>query len=545
MSSIVFDCNDDDQTFFPGAADLAKDCDPETQSPADAQPYNIVIDNITLTRGATTIPNMAYGIWDPQAGDQLTVAFKVTGQPDDVSTDLNARDEKLDGAIQYADVLMTNYEGNFLNDDSEIGMPAPPDDFSPLDLSAPNQATFTIHDYGGVITFKATATVITNASTASPGTIPIEKVFSFPKDLDGDKVPDFYEALYPGDLLPDADLDNDGLTVLEEFRGPQWGHLVRQEAGGVYNTAAYLPETLPHGAVTHVRTNPTQRTLFVEFSGFDVQFAIGEAFHTLADPVEVFALGDTVVAANGVKDYRIDVASVTYKSANYGAENGHIIDRSDRDWIFSTLGSSSFGDEVDYGASCNIYRPAMEAFFGGDLPYHNGATFTGTTSKQKKDEGYWTPDANAYLDPVGLVEDGNDNGNLDTKENLVDLPDQPAGQLDGDHPVPCVEPGCDPDLNNDGWLDNPWEYTHDLSPFDIDGNGLVELPVVAEPIDVGNQFSIAQGVKHVTTHELGHNVGVTQHTTDSSCVMYEYTNDLLRDGYFSPSAAEKIRIHNQ
>ena len=484
LSTIVFDCNDDDETYFPTALDPARDCDPDTQSPAETQPYNIVIDSISLTRGTDTTP-ILYGEWDPQAGDELSVTFQVIGPNGPVTTGLSANDEKLDGAIQYVDVEMTAYEGDYLNDDREEGISNPEVDFTPLNDSGSGQVSFTIKDFGGVITFRATATVITNASSSSPGVIPLDKVVSFPKDADNDKVPDFYEARYPGDLLPDADQDQDGLTTLEEYRGVQWGRLVKQEPDAVYNTVAYLPATLPYGAVEHIRTDPIHRTLFISFSNFvpPDQFAIGAAFHNLDNPVEVFALGQPVIDANGLSGYRIGVASVTYDPGAYGAENGHIYDRSDRDWSFSTLGASSFGSDTGYGANCNVFKAAMDLFFLGDKPYLDGATFEGTRSNEMKTAANWDPELhNGRLDPVGRVEDGNDNGTLDVRENLVDLPNYPSGQLDGDHPVPCLtENGCDPDPNNDGWFDVRWEYGHDLSPFDIDMSGKVELPVVADP----------------------------------------------------------------
>ena len=121
--------------------------------------------------------------------------------------------------------------------------------------------------------------------------------------------------------------------------------------------------------------------------------------------------------------------------------------------------------------------------------------------------------------------------------------------MTGDHPVPCgvTDLECIPDPDGNGWIDNPWEYNHDLSPYNIDNDSKIELPQVAEVDQITPEYSYSpeQGVKHVTTHELGHATGVALHTNDSKCVMYDATDDFLRDGHFSAIAAEKVRIHNQ
>jgi hypothetical protein len=45
-------------------------------------------------------------------------------------------------------------------------------------------------------------------------------------------------------------------------------------------------------------------------------------------------------------------------------------------------------------------------------------------------------------------------------------------------------------------------------------------------------------------HELGHNTGINLHTTDSTCVMYQYSINWTRDT-FSPQASGLVQIHNK
>jgi len=100
----------------------------------------------------------------------------------------------------------------------------------------------------------------------------------------------------------------------------------------------------------------------------------------------------------------------------------------------------------------------------------------------------------------------------------------------------------------------PWLYNQDLSPFNINKNfynndtnrPLVELPVASDPGNVNPAFEFTreQVLKHVTTHEIGHAVGVSVENADSTCVMYQYSTNWIRDNHFSSGAAGLIRIHN-
>jgi len=157
------------------------------------------------------------------------------------------------------------------------------------------------------------------------------------------------------------------------------------------------------------------------------------------------------------------------------------------------------------------------------------------------------------LESIIYVEDGNDNGNPDVREDATG-----DGRLDGDYPVRIdlfdpdpaysdkgLTPPTSADIDMDG-KEEEWDNTFDLSPFDIDGNGMVELPVVSflNEIDTLTENSEAQAAKMIITHELGHNVGITIHTSDSTCAMNNESNNLIRDNHFSQDAAALVRIHN-
>ena len=89
-------------------------------------------------------------------------------------------------------------------------------------------------------------------------------------------------------------------------------------------------------------------------------------------------------------------------------------------------------------------------------------------------------------------------------------------------------------------------YSQQLTAFDINNDGLVELPIAGDPatINTAYEYTRAHVLKHTITHELGHAVGIP-HNQDTTCLMYEFTNNWSRDDVFSPAGKGYIQIHNQ
>jgi len=321
-----------------------------------------------------------------------------------------------------------------------------------------------------------------------------------------------------------ADPDGDGLTNLEEQRGIMWGKMVRVEVetGSNYRTVAYVPKGNWDGTVELVRTYPTRRDLFVRFTGFeeDYPFALGEAYHKLG--IDVHALSDGLIyQANLDRAHNIDTATVELNEFTYAGEDGHIYRRNAGDWSFKTLGYATWAADpsLSYGSRCRLYKETLNYFYE-DKTHRDGETLNQPDGDMRK-LADWNAEGNNSLDPLNVREDANDNGVLDGGEDKTK-----DGKIQGDYPVRGMT-----DL---------WSYTEELSPFDVNKNGLMELPLGSS-----DEYHIWQVIKHVATHELGHNIGIKIHTSDPNCVMFEQSNNFLRDGYFSPDAAVLIQIHNQ
>jgi hypothetical protein len=412
----------------------------------------------------------------------------------------------------------------------------PETDFNPS-FPTQNQINLVSRDYGGSITIRATATI--NGQN-------VQRDFTLPKDTDGDGLPDAWKNLY-GDLTRDGDIDRslennyigDGLTNFQEYRGFMWGELRRidpdpSDPSNPYKTTAYVFDN-----VRHFRTSPLKKDLFVKYTNFttdntadyykntDYPFVIGAAFFE-ADII-VHAVSSTDYTSNGLGSKNIHVLNITNETAkSYGSGSStadsyayisrlkdaqnNIIPRA---WKWATKGYSLTGSSSLYG-SPTTYQKALNFYFT-NKPYVDGQTWNGTSWVNK----------DGKLNPLNLVEDKNDNGTFNTGE---DFSAGTTGGMDGDV------------------YKTPVSFTQDLSPFDIDKNGEVELPVASDPYSIDRDFEYKKKhvLKHTITHEMGHAVGVpSSHTTDSSCTMYQYSNNWSRDWKFGTSAKGYIQIHNR
>jgi len=277
------------------------------------------------------------------------------------------------------------------------------------------------------------------------------------------------------------------------------------------------------------RLNPAKKDLFVQGSGFGgafPDFAWGNAFAEAQ--INLHEFEGTV----GTDDRNIDVLVVSAADeGDHILRLGPPLGSGVRNWDFATLGSSNVGNGTTYGANCKVMRKSTNYYFS-DRPHDDGNTWTAAAQ--------WNNPPNGVLDPVNpeRVEDTNDNGGLDANENngAASAPNDDAdGNIDGDHPVPAGA---------------SWSWTQDLSPVDIDNDGKVECPRDNQvPVPDADEYTKAQVVHHVTTHEMGHAVGINGpyagHCNDSTCLMYRWTNNWSRDGHFCNDCRGMILIHNK
>jgi hypothetical protein len=260
-----------------------------------------------------------------------------------------------------------------------------------------------------------------------------------------------------------------------------------------------------------------RKDLFVKFSNYDSTnpFAIGEAFYNAG--VDVHAVDATIAADQNLGENNIGLAKVNNNLVNtYLNASAHIAQAGIRSWQWSTKGYSGIGTAYAYGAS-TTYQLALDCYFS-DKPYKDGLTWDNTKAS-------WTAAADSKLNPISNVEDKTDNGINDRSGS-------------------SYETGCSTcPFKSDVLV--PGSYNQTVTTFDINNNGVVELPVSSDPNNINTtyEYTKAQVLKHTITHEMGHAVGML-HNSDSTCVMYQYSNNWSRDGHFSNTAIAQMRIHN-
>jgi hypothetical protein len=201
---------------------------------------------------------------------------------------------------------------------------------------------------------------------------------------------------------------------------------------------------------------------------------------------------------------------------------GHIRRISIRIWDIGVFGESYFGTSEYYGQPTRIFGQTILNYYT-DNPYKNDPNHPGNTDG---------------LDPVETVEDKDDDGVKDKKED-----GNKNGLLDGDH--------VDMDMAT-------WNEEWKLNPFDINNNGMAELPqVTGDPGTVTGEgeYWLPHVVAHVIGHEMGHSMGMgvgdpsfvdsVGHCFDQNCLMYHYSINWDRGAHFCPYHQSMIQINNQ
>jgi hypothetical protein len=180
-------------------------------------------------------------------------------------------------------------------------------------------------------------------------------------------------------------------------------------------------------------------------------------------------------------------------------------------WCQTTANQASM-----YGLAVT-QQQALYNYFN-DKPYVDGTTWGNS----------WYPNGDGKLNPLSVVEDQTDQ--LDPIDGVMG--DGPDGDWDGDRRITTF-------TTSNG----------DLSPFDIDRDGRVELPLVTDPTTLTSgqdnyEYNLSRVLMHTITHEMAHALAGPSHTSDPTCVMYRYSSNWERHNHLCDYYKSLLRIHN-
>jgi hypothetical protein len=492
---------DSDEDTVGDACDNCKDTPNPGQSDSDEDGIGDACEPEYSIEFNLSIP---YDTWFPADGSQVVITATLK---DNEGSTITGADIAL---TLLQDSLTSRLPGKYTNHESSDTSY----DFS-VALGGTNTLTIVSHDYGG-------NAVILAETDYSGQTVTGE--LRLPKDTDRDGLPDKFEldnGLDPASIdtdadgIPDKDEDEDisvnseakgdKISVFEEYRGAWWNGI-------------------------HRRLDITKKNLFVcgvDFTA-EIPFGIPDAFANSG--IDVFTIETTSSGPNwsdihkNFEDKNIDVLLVrNYMTGWSGGDynQGHIRRINVRIWDIPVLGESYFGTSEYYGQPTKIFGKSILNYFS-DKPYNDDPNHTGNT-----------PD---MLDPVETVEDKDDDGIKDKKEDK-----NRNGLLDGDQ--------VDTDMST-------WDDDIKLNPFDINNNGMTELPQErGDPGTVLGEYLLPDVAEHVIGHEIGHAIGMgvgdpsfvdnVGHCFDENCIMYQYSINWDRGAYFCPYHLGMIQINNQ
>jgi hypothetical protein len=230
-----------------------------------------------------------------------------------------------------------------------------------------------------------------------------------------------------------------------------------------------------------------------------------------------------------------------------------VVDTGSRNWSWSTKGYSRWDrDDFQYGAAIAMQIP-LDHYFG-DKSYQKGTVWNEATLS-------WDPaptdpeDERMKLMPLSQSEDPLDTGQfasieVEIKQGVWEIVYIYDGVVPGDD-NPNKEWDGDKRLLEHAEWDDP--QTGQLSPFDIDNDGIVECPAVDlvadandnEQDDLGNKYTKPWVLKHSISHEIGHGIGGLIHSDFAWCLMSKYSDDWKRDHFLSNQFRSRLKIHNK
>ena len=489
------------------------------------------------------------------------------------------RDNTTSSLVPFANpvsfTLAPSHLAGIATNDSETFDEVPSNDYSfdPVDTEVVvatanatglTEAEVLLHafDYGG--TADITAEVELADGTVISGTLHL------PLDSDNDGVPNAWEVLHQaagfdafnphafvedkldGDVDLDTSLDNafdgDGLPNHREYRG------------------------ILLDGTTHLRLDPRKKDLFVRGANFSnslppnpnaLPFSLatpgGNAFEEAG--IAVHDVTELALFSGPTEPPFLDVLVVTNRTDTTntltGSTNGvtnHLISECcPRNWTWDTKGASHIGTATDYGifvSSAGIESRATEVYhlnlmhYIFNRPYLDESTGAGQCSSG----GLLNPGYAGVLDPIELVEDFRKENNLGPERTKGVSEDRfiENNSLDGDQKL-----GSWGEITYGDPVLEPFKIGCQTSVFDADGDGLVENPPIADPLQ---ELNVAGGAReytpeevqtHTILHEMGHAVGMPpEHTSDPADLMYQNSPDWDRAGHFGSLSRGQILIHN-
>jgi hypothetical protein len=232
-----------------------------------------------------------------------------------------------------------------------------------------------------------------------------------------------------------------------------------------------------------------------------------------------------------------------------------------RHWDWSCKGFSICERDrpVDqYGIAVTLHLP-FEHYFD-DRPYRKGTIWTVEHVMADNTDVYWRQPDSANPEDMRLAPLSRGEDPFDTCGFIDGIQQVYSTDAAGADQYFTILPG---NVKNDYWdgdrrllTHEEWSTSGELSPFDIDNNGFVELPFATDPSDdegnwkrqhdnQGNPYTKGRVLKHTITHEIGHALAGNDHSSTPACLMYRFSSDWKRDDYICDYIRSRIKVHNK